>query len=314
MAKKVLFIDETHPLLINELEGMGYDCEFFSGTSISEVQEKLSSFSGVVIRSRFRIDKDFIDRAGNLEFIARAGSGMENIDIDYAAAKGIHCLNSPEGNRDAVGEHTLGLLLTLLNKIHLSDREVRSGLWRREENRGLEIKGKTIAIIGYGNMGSAFAQRLAGFEARVIAYDKYKSGFSSEYVTEASIDEVFAHADILSLHVPLNHETEYMVNDKYLNKFAKPVFLINTSRGRVVDTASLVRMLQSGKVRGAALDVLEYESLSFESLDCEDYPEPFRFLSKAENVVLTPHVAGWTVESKEKLALVLAEKIRKIKK
>ncbi|MBU2650435.1 MAG: hypothetical protein KKA81_05830 [Bacteroidetes bacterium] len=314
MAKKVLFIDETHPLLVSELQTMGYHCEMFSGTSVNDILGKLHEYCGVIIRSKYSIDKEFIDKAENLEFIARAGSGMENIDLDYAASKGIHCLNSPEGNRDAVGEHTLGLLLALLNRIHASDREVRNGLWKREENRGLEIKGKTIAIIGYGNMGSAFAQRLAGFEARVIAYDKYKSGFSSGYISEASMDDVFALTDILSLHVPLNHETEYMVNDKYLNKFAKPVFLINTSRGKVVDTASLVRMLQSGKVRGAALDVLEYESLSFESLDYEDYPEPFRFLSKAENVVLTPHVAGWTVESKEKLALVLAEKIRKIKK
>lgn len=310
--KKVLFIDEVHHVLKEELEAMGFHCDDYISRSRHEILEILHDYFGVVIRSKFIIDKTFLDHAINLKFIARAGSGMENINTHYAGKKGIHCINSPEGNRDAVGEHTLGMLIAMLNKFVSSDQQVRQGFWDREANRGTEIKGKVVAIIGYGNMGSAFAQRLKGFDAEVIAYDKYKNGFSSDHVREVSMDEVYKKADILSLHVPLTEETEYMVNIEYLNKFAKPIYLINTARGKVIRTEHLAEMIRNGKVLGAALDVMEYESVSFDSFEEGQLPEVFRFLASSPNVLLTPHVAGWTNESKYKLAQVLAKKVKEL--
>lgn len=312
MKKKVLFIDEVHPVLKEELVKLGFLCEDLTPENADTILGSLIGYHGIVIRSKFIIDKAFIDQATSLRFIARAGSGMENIDRDYAESRGIYCLNSPEGNRDAVGEHTLGLLLALLNKFIPSDQQVRRGIWDREANRGTEIRGKTIAIIGYGNMGSAFAGCLIGLGAEVIAYDKYKKGFSTGQVREAGMEEVFEKADIISFHVPLTAETEYMVDIKYLNKFAKPVYLINTSRGKVVKTVDLAEMIRRGQVLGAALDVLEYESVSFESFDNGQLPEAFRFLASSPDVILTPHVAGWTYESRYKLAKVLADKIKGI--
>jgi len=234
---------------------------------------------------------------------------MESIDVNYALQKGIKCFNSPEGNRDAVGEHALGMLLVLMNRIMVADKQIRSGKWEREGNRGVEIKGKTVGIIGYGNTGSAFAQRLSGFGSDVIAYDKYKAGFTDDHITECTLDDIFEYSDILSLHVPLTKETTYMVNDAFIHRFRKPVYLVNTSRGKVVETAALVRALETKKILGAALDVLEYEDISFEKMKISEFPEPLKYLIRAENVILTPHIAGWTAESKFKLAKILAEKI-----
>lgn len=312
LKKKILLADTTHPLLEKKLKEMGYDCVDFNGSAPEELYGIIEQFTGIIIRSKFVIDKDFIDRAINLKFIGRVGSGMESIDVTYAKQKDIACLNSPEGNRDAVGEHTLGLLLCLVNKIAFADSQIRKGIWKREENRGIEIKGKTIGVIGYGNMGSAFAKCVSGLGARVIAFDKYKKGYSDTFVEETALETLFNEADILSLHVPLTAETEYMVDLNFINKFQKNVFLVNTSRGKVVKTEDLVSALKSGKITGAALDVIEYEDVSFQKLNIALLPEPYTYLCQAPNVVLTPHVAGWTNESKVKLVEVLADKIKKL--
>ncbi|MEI6765066.1 MAG: NAD(P)-dependent oxidoreductase [Bacteroidota bacterium] len=307
--KKVLFVCTPHCVLQQTLEKAGFSCDMHSCMSITEVKHIIHNYCGIIVNSRFTLDRDFIDAATNLNFIGRIGAGMESIDVEYAKSRGIKCFNSPEGNRDAVGEHALGMLLMLLNRLNISDREVREGKWIREENRGHEIKNKTVAIIGYGNMGSAFAQRLRGFEAKVIAYDKYKNNFSNEFVTEVCMADVFEKADIVSLHVPLTEETKYLVSEAWLQSFRKNIYLINTARGKVVDTADLVNGLQSGKVKGAALDVIEFEGAGFETMDFTSLPESFQYLTSSENVVLSPHIAGWTEESKLKLSSVLAEKI-----
>jgi D-3-phosphoglycerate dehydrogenase len=306
--QKVLFIDSVHPLIAERLTEQGLRCEMFTGFSRKELMEQISDCYGIIIRSKFTIDREVLDRATVLRFIGRVGAGMENIDVPYAESKGIACLNSPEGNRDAVGEHTLGMLLAMVNNILKADREVRSGTWEREGNRGIELKGKTIGIIGYGNMGSAFAQRLKGFESEVISYDKYKTGYSDGNTRETALDELFAKADIVSLHVPLTEETHYMADDTFLGRFTKNIWLINTSRGPVVKTSDLIKNLRSGKLLGAALDVLEYEDSSFEGLGTA-MPDDLKYLVSAGNVILTPHIAGWTRESNVKLATVLVAKI-----
>ena len=306
---KVLFIDSVHPLIGEELLTMGFECDFFPDYGRSDFLMLAERYAGIIIRSKIKIDKEFLGKAINLKFIARVGSGMENIDAAYAEKRGIRCLNSPEGNRDAVGEHTLGLLLSLLNHLNRADRQVRSGIWSREENRGTEIKGKTIGIIGYGHMGSAFAQRLKGFEARVISYDKYKQNYSDGNTCETSLEAIFDQSDIVSLHLPLTEETTWMVDDSFLKRFRKNIWLINTARGKIIRTADLVTNMVSGKVKGVALDVLEYEDTSFETMSVNLPPE-LSYLSASDHVVLTPHIAGWTHESNEKLARVLVEKIR----
>jgi D-3-phosphoglycerate dehydrogenase / 2-oxoglutarate reductase len=309
MKPKVLFIDTVHPLVQERLEQHGYHCEEDYGKGYDYYLGVIGAYTGIVIRSGITLDRQILEQGVNLRFIARLGSGLENIDVAFAAARGIQCLNSPEGNRDAVAEHALGMLLALRNRLLIADREVREGIWLREENRGAEIKGKTIAIIGYGNMGSAFAQRLTGFGCRIIAYDKYKTGFGTEWVEEVQMDEVFAEADMLSLHVPLNEETRYLAGLSYFNRFRKPFMLINTSRGAVVNTRDLVTALEQGKVTGAALDVIEYEESSFEMLKKERLPASFHYLTRSDQVILSPHIAGWTHESKVRLAEVLAEKV-----
>jgi D-3-phosphoglycerate dehydrogenase / 2-oxoglutarate reductase len=308
---RILFIDSVHPLISRELTSMGFQCDFFPDYGRKEFLSVADRYTGIIIRSKIRIDKEFLDKAVNLKFVGRVGAGMESIDVEYAESLGIHCLNSPEGNRDAVGEHTLGMLLSLMNHLNRADRQVHHGKWDREGNRGTEIKGKTIGIIGYGNMGSAFAQRLKGFEARVISYDKYKKNYTDGNTVESSLDELFRETDILSLHVPLTEETTHMVNDEFIWSFHKNIWMINTSRGPVVNTADLVANLEAGKVPGAALDVLEYEDTSFEML-AGNIPGELGYLMKADNVVLTPHIAGWTHESNVKLARVLVDKIRNI--
>lgn len=310
MQNKVLIIDKVHPLITSELTKAGYVCEEFPGYGRAEYEQIIPEYRGVIIRSGIKLDRAFLELATRLEFIGRVGAGMENVDVAFAGSRGIRCLNSPEGNRDAVGEHATGLLLALMNNIVRADGQVRQGKWIREGNRGTEIKGKTIGIVGYGNMGSAFAARLRGFDTEVISYDKYKSGYADGNTRETGMDELFERCDVISFHVPLTEETTFLVDDAYLGRFRKPIRLLNTSRGKVVKTSALVSALQSGRVLGAALDVLEYEDTSFEQIASGDSPE-LNYLKMAGNVILTPHIAGWTHESAVKLASFLVQKILK---
>lgn len=311
MQKTVLFIDTVHPVLQEELQKAGFTCTDASKWDIDAVYAGIQSACGLVIRSRFLIDKTFLDRPHTLRFIARAGSGMENIDVAFAESKGIACLNAPEANKDAVAEQAIGMLIMLMNRLAIADREVRKGSWKRGENRGWEINGSTVSIIGFGNNGSAFAEKISGFGVNILAYDPHITIDKAKYpaVRQAGMQEIFAESDIISFHVPLNAETRYMVNDEYLNSFSKNIWLINTARGKILDTAALVRALDTGKVRGAALDVLEYESHSFEDLSASEFPEPFRKLIESDKTVLSPHIAGWTHESHVKISKVLAQKI-----
>ncbi len=306
---RILFLDSNHHLLIDILRANGFVCdEDYAGTK-EAIQSKISDYDAIVIRSRFKIDAPFIDAAKNLKCIGRAGAGMENIDVAYAEAKGIKCVHAPEGNRDAVGEQAIGMLLALMNNVCRADREIRSGHWIREGNRGYELQGKTVGVVGYGNMGSAFVQRLKGFDVNVLVYDKYKKDFGTDEVKESTMEEIFEKADVISFHLPLTTETMFMVDEAYLSQFKKPVWLINTARGQLLDTSALVHYIEHGKVRGACLDVSEYESVSFEKMDFSTLPEPFQYLIKSDKVILTPHIAGWTFESNEKIARILAEKI-----
>jgi len=308
--ERVLMIDTAHPILQEELEKMGYCCDYFPKATKEKLIEIAGDYTGFVIRSSMPLDESILPKATKLKFIARVGAGMENIDVNLADKLGIQCFNAPEGNRDAVGEQAIGMLLTLFNNLIRVDEEVRRGSWIREGNRGLEIKGKTIAIIGYGNTGGSFAKKLSGFEANVIAYDPYKMGFTGANVREVEMAEIFNTADVLSFHVPLTAETTYLFNNEYLAHFRKPIYVINTSRGKVVETSALVSGLEAGKVLGACLDVLEYEKFSFEAIQSYQLPEAFRKLINMKNVVLSPHIAGWTHESHFKLGKVLADKIR----
>lgn len=304
---KILFIDSVHPILEERLTQMEFACEHDYSSSKEMIETKIANYIGIVIRSRFTIDKSFLDKASKLKFIARSGAGLENIDIAYAAQKNIKVFNSPEGNKDAVGEHAIGMLLMLFNKLKQGDAQVRQGIWDREANRGIELSGKTVGILGYGNMGEALAKKLIGFDCKVIAYDKYKKDYSDDYTTEVSLEELFEQTDVLSIHLPLSHETKHYVNANFLNNFKKKIYLINTARGNNINTKDLVKTLQSGKVLGACLDVLEFESKSF---DLENtYHKDFEYLKNAENVILSPHVAGWTAESYQKLSEYLANKI-----
>lgn len=307
---KILHLDENHPYLLSGLLADGHTCVEAYELSRVEILEVISDYEGLVLRSRTPVDKDLLDAAVKLKFVARVGSGMENIDVAYAEKKGIACIHTPEGLCDAVAEHALGMLLALLNNICRANREVRSGLWRRAENRGTEIGGQTIGIIGYGHTGKAFARVLSGFGAKILAYDKYISGFGSALVKETSMEEIFAKADIVSLHIPQNGETTALVDGRFLESFAKPIILINTSRGKIVRLDDLVEAMKSGQVTGACLDVLEYENASFESLFDGEIPETFAYLSRHDRVVMTPHVAGWSHQSKEKMARIIVEKIR----
>lgn len=307
---RILVTDSTHPILHDLLRQAGHEVVENTTLNYDTLLSVIPQYDALVVRSKIIIDRPFLDRARHLRCIGRVGAGMETIDVDYAESLGIRCLNSPEGNRDAVGEHALGLLLALFNNIARADAEVRQGHWQREANRGLELKGRTVGIIGFGNMGSAFAQRLQGFECNIIAYDKYKpAGYAPAYVQEVSLHELQQRAQVLSLHVPLTPETRHMVDYPFIQRFRHPFHLINTSRGAVVDTPGLVRALDEGLILGTALDVIEYEDMTRDGLDLDHLPDAFHYLLHSPRAVLTPHVAGWTVESKEKLASVLAQKI-----
>lgn len=309
MIKKVLFIDSVHPILEQRLTILGVVCEHDYTSTKSEIETKINNYQGVVIRSRFTLDKTFFDATNQLKFIARSGAGLENIDVVYAEKKGIKIINSPEGNRDAVGEHAIGMLLMLFNQLKKGDAEVRKAVWDREGNRGLELSRKTIGIIGYGFMGSSLAKKLAGFDCTVLAYDKYKTGFGNENVQEVSLEELKSKSDIISIHLPLTEETQYYVDANFINSCKKPFYLINTARGNHVKVADLVQWLKLGKILGACLDVLEYETKSFETINKNQLPEDFVYLTQSDKVILSPHVAGWTVESYVKLSSVLADKI-----
>jgi len=306
---KILIIDSTHPLLKQMLEAYGFDCEINTEIDYNKLSNIINNYTGIVIRSRITLDKEILSKATKLKFIGRVGSGLESIDTEFAKSKNIECINSPEGSRDAVGEQAVGILLSVLTNINKSNAEIKNGHWLREENRGTEIKGKTVGIIGYGNMGSAFAKKLSGFETNVISYDKYKTNYSDGYTKEVTLNYIFEHSDIVSLHVPLTEETKYMVNSKFINKFKKNIYLINTSRGLVVETESLLNAIDTGKIKGAGLDVIEYEESSFDKMDLDNMPATFYYLLNNPKVIITPHSAGWTHESKIKLAEVLASKI-----
>ena len=307
---KVILIDTNHPLLRQGLIDLGFQVDEAYDMPKAEVEKIINEYDGMIIRSRFPVDKSFLQKARKLKFIGRVGAGLENIDEDFARKKGIQLFNAPEGNRNAVGEHTLGLILNLFNKICSADKEVRSGIWKREENRGVELDAKTVGIIGYGNMGKAFARKLRGFEVEVLTYD-IKENVGDENARQVTLDELFEKTDVLSLHVPQTDLTRKMINTDFINRFHKNFWLINTARGSVVVTSALVQALKSGKILGAGLDVLEYEKSSFENMfENNDFPPDFQELIQMPNVLLTPHVAGWTQESKEKLAQVILDKIR----
>lgn len=307
---KILHLDSNHPILMQQLQDAGFTNHEDFTSSKTEIEEKIKDYHGIVIRSRFKIDKAFLDKAENLQFIARVGAGLESIDTDYASAKGIALIAAPEGNRNAVGEHTLAMLLSLFNKLNTADREIRSGQWNREANRGHELDGKTVGIIGYGNMGKSFAKKLRGFDVSVLCYDILEN-VGDANAKQVSLEELQQNADVLSLHIPWTPETDKMVNNAFINAFAKSFWLLNTSRGKNVVTADLVSALQSGKIHGAGLDVLEYEKSSFEHLfEDHNIPEAFQYLLNADNVLLSPHIAGWTFESHQELAQVIVNKIK----
>lgn len=309
--KRIAFLDTVHPVLEQGLVQLGWTCDNLTKTSELRIKEVLSGYQGLVIRSRFPMNEAFLESAENLEFIARSGAGMENIDVPYCESRGIVLFNAPEGNRNAVAEHALGMLLSLFNNLKKGDLEIRQGIWDREGNRGVELDGKTVGIIGYGNNGTAFAKKLRGFDVKILAYDKYKSGFGDQYVTEATLSEIQESADVLSLHVPLTPLTKGMINNRFIHQMNQPFYLINLSRGAIVNTADLMNALEMGKVKGACLDVLEYEKASFENMfdEANEMPLPFKYLIHADNVLLSPHVGGWTDASYFKLSAVLLDKI-----
>ncbi len=307
---KILHIDSNNPLLWNQLNELGFQNEEDFTSTKEEIESKIHKYHGIVIRSRFKIDRTFLDKATNLQFIARVGAGLESIDCDYATSKNIQLIAAPEGNRNAVGEQALGMLLSLFNNLNKANAEVKSGQWNREANRGHELDGKIVGIIGFGNMGKAFAKKLRGFEVEVLCYD-IQENVADANAKQVSLKVLQEKADVLSLHIPWTPETDKMVNAAFINAFQKPFWLINTARGKSVVTSDLVEALKSGKVLGAGLDVLEYEKLSFENLfDEESKNESFEYLRQAENVLLTPHIAGWTFESHEKLAQTIVDKIK----
>ena len=303
---KILLLDKNHPLITEQLSEKGFVLEEDFSSSYKQVLEKIHLYEGIIIRSRIPLDAHFLEKAKNLKFIARVGAGMENIDTTKAQELGIKLINSPEGNKDAVAEHVIGTLLVLMNRLFISSNEVKKGIWLREENRGEEILGKTFGIIGYGNMGKAVAKRLSGFGCKTIFYD-IKPNLSDEFATQVSLQELQENADILSLHTPLTEDTLYMIDEEFISKMKKNFYFINTARGKNLKTSALVNALKFGKIKGACLDVLEYEKTSFENLETKN--EDLEYLLNSEKAIITPHIAGWTHESKIKLAQVIVDKI-----
>ncbi len=305
--KSILIVDDLHPAFKQEAEALGYVVSDEPLFTREQTLAAIKDYEGLAVRTKFQVDREMIDAAPKLKFIARAGAGMDNVDEAYAQSKGIACINAPEGNADAVAEHAMGMLLSLMNKLRQADQQVRTGIWDREENRGWELKGKTVGIIGYGYMGQSFAQKLQGFGVDVIAYDKYKTGFSDAYAREVSMEEIVKFSDVLSLHLPLTRETRNLVDTEYLFHFRKPIFFLNTSRGEIVNTSAVLKAIADGKILGAGLDVLEVEK--FPALAEQNW---YAELAKNDKVVLSPHVAGWTFESYRKISEVLAEKLKNL--
>ncbi len=303
---KVLITDHLHESLPSKLALLGYEVVQNPEVTNQDLLQEIHLYKGIVITTKLKIDQIVLNKATELRFVARAGSGMENVDVEYAKGKGIHCINTPQGNSDAVGEHAIAMILGLLTKVHSANMEVKNGLWNRELNRGIELKGKTVGIVGYGNTGSAFAKKLRGFEVETLAYDKYKKGFSNSYVKEVSLEDIQGKADIISVHLPLNNETSYFISKSFIDNCRRPFYLINTARGKIVNTKDLLTGLNDGKVIGTALDVLEEESSK--TFLTNWYAE----LKQKDNVILTPHVAGWTHESKERIADMICEGIRNL--
>ncbi|QEK52791.1 phosphoglycerate dehydrogenase [Pedobacter aquae] len=305
--KKILIVDDLHPAFKIAAQDLGYEVDDLPLIKKSEVLEILHQYEGLAIRTKFRVDKEVIDAAPNLKFVARAGAGMDNIEVAYADEKNIQLINAPEGNSDAVGEHAIGMLLSLMNNLRKADIEIRNGKWDREGNRGYELKGKTVGIIGYGHMGQSFARKLKGFEIKVLAYDKYKTRFTDDFATEASMEEIVKYADVLSLHIPLTKETRQMVDEEYLRHFRRPIFFINLARGEIVNTQAVLHAIKEGKILGAGLDVLETEK--FPALGEQNW---YTALSENPKVLLSPHVGGWTFDSYRKISEVLADKLKNL--
>ncbi|WP_265132586.1 2-hydroxyacid dehydrogenase [Chryseobacterium oranimense] len=303
---KILLLDKNHPLITEQLLAKNFVLEGDFTSSYDEICQKIQNYDGVIIRSRIPLDKNFLEKGKNLKFIARVGAGMENIDIPVAEKLGIQLINSPEGNRDSVAEHVVGMLLILMNRLFIASQEVKNGIWLREENRGDELLGKTVGLIGYGNMGKATAKRFSGFGCKVVFHD-ILPGLADEYASQVSLDELKQSADILSLHIPLTPETHYLIDEKFISDMKKDFYFVNTARGKNIETKYLVEALRSGKVKGACLDVLEYEKSSFENLETEN--EDLKYLLESDKAIVTPHIAGWTHQSKEKLAQVIVDKI-----
>jgi D-3-phosphoglycerate dehydrogenase len=304
MIMKILIVDDLHPVFKEQAALLGFEVDDRPLITREETMAVIKDYAGIAVRTKFRIDQELFDAAPNLKFVARAGAGLDNIDEAIAKERNIQLFNAPEGNMDAVGEHAIGLLLSLMNNFRNADQQIRSGKWDREGNRGYELKGKTVGIIGYGFMGKSFAKKLKGFDVNVIAYDKYKTGFSDEFAKEVSMEEIVRQSDVLSLHVPLTKETRQMVDEEYLFHFRKPIFFINTARGEVVNTKAVLNALKQGKIRGAGLDVLEAEKFPLMSNQ-----EWFAELAASDKVILTPHVGGWTFDSYRKISEVLVEKL-----
>ena len=308
MSRRILIVDDLHPAFAEKARELGFEVDDKPLISRDETLAIIEEYIGIAVRTKFRIDKQLFDAAAQLKFVARAGAGLDNIDEIEAKERNIQLINAPEGNCDAVGEHAVGLLLSLMNNFCKADEEIKHGVWDREGNRGYELKGKVVGLIGYGFMGRSFAEKLGGFGVKIIAYDKYKTGFSDDYVREVSMEEIVKHSDVLSLHIPLTKETKQMVNEEYFFHFKKPIFFINTARGEIVDTKAVLAQLKKGKIIGAGLDVLETEK--FPSLEGQGW---FNELKGSSRVILTPHVAGWTFDSYRKISEVLGEKLAEMK-
>ncbi|RZM28881.1 MAG: phosphoglycerate dehydrogenase [Pedobacter sp.] len=307
MSNKILIVDDLHPAFKLQAIALGYEVDDRPLITREETMAIIQAYAGIAVRTKFQIDRELFDAAPNLKFVARAGAGLDNIDVAYADTKGIVLINAPEGNCDAVGEHAVGMLLSLANHFRKADQQIRAGIWDREDNRGWELKGKTIGIIGYGFMGQSFAKKLSGFGVQVIAYDKYKTGFSDQYAREVSMEEIVKHSDVLSLHIPLTNETKQLVTDEYLLHFRKPIFFLSTARGEISNTRAILNAINTGRILGAGLDVLETEK--FPKLAEQEW---YNDLISSGQVILTPHVAGWTFDSYRKISEVLAEKLTAI--
>lgn len=305
MRGKILIVDSLHPAFKESATAMGFEVHDRPLITRAETLDIIADYEGIAVRTKFQIDKELMSAATKLKFVARAGAGMDNIDVSFAKQRGIALINAPEGNMDAVGEHAVGMLLSLMNNFRQADIQVRNGVWDREGNRGYELKGKTVGIIGYGFMGQSFAKKLAGFGVHVIAYDKYKTGFSDDFAKEVSMEEMVKQCDVLSLHVPLTDETRQMVDEEYLFHFRKPIFFINTARGEIASVQAILKAIDQGKILGAGLDVLQVEKLP--ALVEQDW---YTALKSSDKVLLTPHVGGWTFDSYRKISEVLFEKLK----